>query len=49
LIKDIVGGSFEIILYSGLIVFLFVSSIYGILSASIYVQRHNDFIEENKK
>ena len=49
LIKDIVGGSFEIILYSGLIVFLFISSIYGILSASIYVQRHNDFIEEKKK
>jgi len=49
LIKDIVGGFFETILYSGLIVFLFVSSIYGILSVSIYVERYNDFIEEKKK
>jgi len=48
-IRNMTGHYFENILYSGLIVFLFISSVYGILSASIYVQRHNDFIEEKKK
>ena len=49
LMKDMIGGFFEIILYSGLIVLLFISSIYGILSASIYVQRYTDPVEEGKE
>jgi len=48
LIKDITGEYFENILYSGLILFLLVSSVYGILSVSTYLERYNDFIEKKR-
>jgi len=42
LIKDVIGQYFEGILYSGLILSLLISSVYGILSASVYLQRYNE-------